>query len=236
MAGKKKTKVNVSIADNRLVIVFAGKISKKMLSDLYTDIRFSVADLKPGFDVICDYLDADVIVLNSIPTFQKISHYLASSNAGHIVRVMDTSRLSETQLGNYVNRVQGYHPVVAESMEEAEEKLANYQKRDGIRIYLYHTPVEFVSGDRQGDGDIFNISTSGIAVEHASFIPEIGSEVKFSISFSVQDEQKELFEFDATTVRSEGGSFFAARFNNVDEETRMRLWKILLDEALQEME
>lgn len=235
MAGKKKTTVKVNIADNRLVIVFAGKISKKMLSDLYTDIRFSVADLKPGFDVICDYLDADVIVLNSIPTFQKLTHYLASSNAGHIIRIMDTSRLAETQLGNLVNRVQGYRPVVVESMEEAEEKLANYQKRDGMRIYLYYTPVKFAAGEKEGDGDILNISTSGIAVEHASFLPDVDSEVTFSISFNAQDEQKELFELNATTVRTDGGSFFAARFNDVDEETRKRLWKILLNEALQEM-
>ncbi len=235
MAGKKKTRVNVNIADNRLVIVFAGKISKKMLADLYTDIRFSVADLKPGFDVICDYLDADVIVLNAISTFQKIAHYLASSNAGHIVRILDTRRLAETQLGNLVYRVQGYRPVLAESMEEAEEKLASYQKRDGIRIYLHYTPVKYVSGEREGDGDILNISVSGIAVEHASFLPDVGSAITFSLSFGVQDEQKELFELEATTVRHDGDTMFASKFNDVDEDTRKRLWKILLDEALQEM-
>lgn len=235
MAGRKKSRVNVNIADNRLVITFAEKITKKMLSDLYTDIRFSVADLKPGFNVISNFLDADVIVLNSIPTFQKISHFLASSGAAHIIRVMDTSRLAETQLGNLINRVQGYHPVVVSSLEEAEEKIEVYQKRDGIRIYLHHTPVKYVSGEQEGDGDILNISTSGIAVDHASFIPEIDSAIQFSLSFDGQGEEKELFELEATTVRRDGDSFFAARFNEIDEETKKRLWKVLLDEALQEM-
>ena len=235
MAVKKRSKVSVDIKKNRLQVSFVGKITKKMLSDLYTDIRFSVADLKPGFDVVADFLDAQVIVLNSIPTFQKITHFVASSGAGNVVRILDTERLAETQLGNLLIRVQGYRPIIAESIEEAEEKLEILQKRDGMRIYLHHTPVEYQIGEEKGDGDIYNISVSGIAVQDATKLPDVGTELSFTISFPNQKDENEIFEVKANTVRVEGESFFAAQFTGLEEDVKGRLWKVLLKEALEEM-
>lgn len=235
MAGRNKSKVTVDIGKNRLVITYVGKITKKVLSDLYTDIRFSVADLKPGFDVVGNFLDAQVIVLNSVSTFQKITHFVASNGASTIVRVMDTERLAETQLGNLNNRVQGYRPIIVASLEDAEEKIASLQKRNGMRIYLHYTPVEYHVDGEKGDGDILNISTSGIAVQEASLIPEVGSEVTFSISFPNQKEDTEIFEVKADAVRVEGNDFFAAQFKDIDEDVKSRLWKALLVELQEEM-
>lgn len=235
MAGRNKSKVTVDIGKNRLQITFSGKITKKVLSDLYTDIRFSVADLKPGFDVVSNFLDAQVIVLNSIPIFQKITHFVASNGASNIIRVMDTTRLSETQLGNLNTRVQGYRPVIVDSVDEAEEKIVQLQKRDGIRIYLHYTPVEYLVGDEKGDGDILNISTSGIAVQEATLVPPVETAVDFTISFPNQKGNTEIFELKAKTVRVQGDSFFAAQFIDIDEDAKSRLWKALLIEVQEEM-
>ncbi len=235
MAARKKSKVTVNIGENRLQITFFGKISKKVLNDLYTDIRFSVADLNPGFDVIADFLDAQIFVLEGIPTFRKITHYLASSGAGNIVRVLDSERLSETQLGNLGSRAQGYVPIIASSLEDAEEKLEKYQQRNGLRIYLFHVPVEYHLGEEKGDGDIKNISISGCAIESASLIPKIDDEVRVTLSFPKDEGMSDIIEVNARVVRTEGDSDFAVQFTNIDDTQKDELWKILLVELQDEM-
>lgn len=235
MAAVKKSKVTVNIGKNRLQIAFAGKISKKTLNDIYTDIRFSVADLKPGFDVVADFLDAHIFVLEGIPTFRKITHYLASNGAGNIVRILDSERLAETQLGNLVSRTQGYMPIVASSQEDAEEKLEKYQQRNGLRIYLFHAPVEYHLGEEKGDGDIKNISISGCAIESASIMPKVDDEIQVTLSFLRDVEMSNIIEVNARVVRTEGDSDFAVQFTNIDDTQKDELWKILLVELQDEM-
>ena len=48
-------KVKADIIENRLYFKFSGKAEKDDLDKLYTDVRFLVADLTPGFDVIKDF-------------------------------------------------------------------------------------------------------------------------------------------------------------------------------------
>ena len=49
-----KAKVKTDIKKNRIYITLPSTIVKKDLEKIYSDIRFGVADLKPGFDVITD--------------------------------------------------------------------------------------------------------------------------------------------------------------------------------------
>lgn len=235
LAAAKKSKVTVNIGKNRLLITFVGKISKKIFNDLYTDIRFSVADLKPGFDVIADFLDAQVFVLEGIPTFLKIAHYLASNGAGNIVRILDSERLSETQLLNLVSRTQGYVPTIASSQEDAEEKLDKYQQRNGLRIYLFHAPVEYYLGEEKGDGDIKDISISGCAIESASLMPKVDDEIRVTLSFLRDAGMSNIIEVNARVVRTEGHSDFAVQFIDIDDTQKEELWKNLLAELQDEM-
>lgn len=54
MAGNQGSKVSADLKRNRLIITVSATASQKEAKKIYTDIRFCVADLQPGFDVITD--------------------------------------------------------------------------------------------------------------------------------------------------------------------------------------
>lgn len=235
MAAVEKSKVTVKIGENRLYITFAGRITKKVLNDLYTDIRFSIADLTPGFDVISDYRDAQVFILEGIPTFKKMMHYMASSGFGNLVRILDKERLSKTQLANLVQRIHGYRPIIVSSLEEAEEKLVKCKKRNGVRIHLFHVPVEYYLGEQKGDGDINNISLSGCAIESARLMPKVDDEVKLALSFPEKEGMSAVMKINSRVVRIDGESKFVVQFLDISDTQKDELWKILLAKLLDDM-
>jgi hypothetical protein len=66
-------KVTADRGKNRLYIKLSGKISKDEMNKLYTDVRFSVADLQPGFGVISDFTECSLAHLAGVSTFKKMA-------------------------------------------------------------------------------------------------------------------------------------------------------------------
>ncbi len=87
------SKVITDIEKNRLYITISGRVSKKDLTKLYTDVRFGVGDLQPGFDVITDLSECKLAALSGIPTFLKITNYLIDNNVGQVIRVLKKNSL-----------------------------------------------------------------------------------------------------------------------------------------------
>jgi len=83
----KTCKTSANIKKNRLTITAAEKITKKSMDSLYTEIRFCVADLKPGFDVITDLSACTLATLSGFTTYRKITNHLIISKVGRVVRV-----------------------------------------------------------------------------------------------------------------------------------------------------
>jgi hypothetical protein len=71
VGNRKSPRVTVDLKKNRLYITIAGRLNKKDLDGLYTDIRFGVADLQPGFTVINDLTKCTLAALSGLPTFKK---------------------------------------------------------------------------------------------------------------------------------------------------------------------
>ena len=115
--------VKADLKKNRLYITIAGRLNKKDLDGLYTDIRFGVADLQPGFDVITDLTECTLAALSGFSTFNKITDHLLANNVGKVVRIIDERRIIFKQILNSASRIKGYTAVYVKSLEEAENEL-----------------------------------------------------------------------------------------------------------------
>ncbi|MFH0783121.1 MAG: hypothetical protein V2B20_14390 [Pseudomonadota bacterium] len=121
--------VTVDIKKNRLVIKLRGIIPKKDAEQMYTDIRFCVSDLKPGFSVITDLTEARIGHLSAITTFKKITAYLTEKKVGPIIRVVGQGKIIFQQLAKLTDQTKGYRPMYAKTMEEAEVLLADLTEK-----------------------------------------------------------------------------------------------------------
>lgn len=88
-----KSKVVTTIGDNKITISFFGIITSRELGSIYTDVRFGVADLKPGFNVLADFTDCKFLYLNGLITFRKIFSFLLPSECGEMIRIIDHNRV-----------------------------------------------------------------------------------------------------------------------------------------------
>lgn len=95
---KRNSKVRADVKSNRLYITLSDAIQKKEMESIYTDIRFCVADLRPGFQVITDLTQARIGHLIGMTTFIKIMEYLAANKVGRIVRVVGKAKLVLQQM------------------------------------------------------------------------------------------------------------------------------------------
>ncbi len=231
---KKTLKVLPDIRKNKLHLTISGNITKKDLDALYTDTRFSVADLQPGFNVIADLSGCSLIHLNGIATFRKAVNYIIGNGAGNIVWVATPESLFYRQVMNAAQVISGYKPIYAATEEEAEEKLAKMVKRNGLRLHLHEFPVAYRVNDRSGQCVLIDISTSGCSVKSATQLPSVNEEILLIFNFQLQDIQPNIFKIKAKVVRIESDNF-AAVFIDLDKDTQEQLWKCLIAELQRDL-
>lgn len=123
MDRRKTLRATADIAKNRLYITIAGQVSKEDLDRLYTDVRFCVADLRPGFDVVNDLLECPFAALNGIPTFKKIANYLTHNKVGRVVRVIRERNIVFKQIVRVSAGLDGYKAIYVNTLEEADAEL-----------------------------------------------------------------------------------------------------------------
>ncbi len=224
----KKSKIETNLKENRITLVFAKILTKKDLDSVYTDVRFTVNDLKPDFNVISNFSETKFLYLNALGVFRKIFNFILSNDCGDIVRVIQDNRIIHKQLLNLALRVPGHVPNYAPTIDEAEAKLKKQQKRDGLRFNLLKHPVELTIESQTFHGTIRNISTSGsVIITNNVLKPEKNSIVE--VIFKLQDSKKEEINFSikSRVVRTEN-DLFAVTFINVDESTKKILWNCIV--------
>lgn len=123
-----QAKVRADIKENILYITLSGNIRKKHVESVYTDVRFGVADLKPGFTVITDLLHAKIGHLSGMNSFKKIMTYLLGNGVGKVVRIIGENSLILKQILRISAAIQGYTPIYVSSLEEAKTKIGEQQK------------------------------------------------------------------------------------------------------------
>lgn len=122
--------VTADIKRNRLLITLRGNVAKKDAERIYTDIRFCVSDLKPGFSVINNLTESRIGHLSTIETFKKITSYLTEKQVGPVVRVVGRAKIIFQQMAKLTNMINCYQPIYAKTMEEAETILADLEQKN----------------------------------------------------------------------------------------------------------
>ena len=225
-----KAKVKADIKKNRLYFTIEGRLTKKELESLYTDVRFCVADLKPGFDVITDLTGCTLATIGALPTFVKISSYLICSQVGYVVRVIDDSNIIFKETLNFAEKFQGYQTINASSMEEAETTLDNVARRDGVRLNLRRQAVSYNSETMSGKGKVLDISISGCAIQKATVLPAPEDELTMIIEFPLEGEDCSSFTIPCRVVRVEERGF-AVQYLAMEDEQREQLWQCMIRET-----
>lgn len=226
--------VRADIPNNRLYISVGGKLSREILDNLYTDIRFCVSDLQPGFNVITDLTECTLAALNGVPTFKKITSYLIDNRVGIVVRVINTNNLVFKQFLNLTAKMQGYKAIFVSTIEDAEEKLIQAEKRQSLRFQLNKHNINFLVNDEMGEGFIYDISTGGCAIELATMQPIVGDEIIVTIPFDKTDNLLNSFNANARVIHV-NNDYFSVQFNEYDEELEEDLWNRLVYESNREI-
>ncbi len=122
---KKKAKVVADIKKNRLYITFDQDVLRSDIEGIYTDIRFCVADLQPGFDVVNDLSNSRLGHLSGIRTFMKITDFLAANQVGKVIRVLGKQSILFKQITKLSRKIEGYKPLYVSTLQDAEELLTS---------------------------------------------------------------------------------------------------------------
>ncbi len=226
MADKQRPKVTADIKHNRLYITLPSDASKKVLEKVYTDVRFCVADLKPGFDVVSDLSQCTIGHLNGISILRKIMNYLVVNQPGEVVRVVGKRSLIFKQLMRIAARFQSYKPIYVTTLEEAEEQLTNSTKRTGLRFHIHRHQVEYKINQEEGEGNLVDISISGCAIKGATTPLSIGEEISITIPFHQDQETLTSFTLTAKVVRTQD-DLFAVQFVDLGDDQKTQLYNCL---------
>ncbi|WP_028317945.1 PilZ domain-containing protein [Desulfobulbus elongatus] len=230
--GQRRVKATADIKKNRLHVVISGTIDAKTLEKLYTDVRFCVADLKKGFNVVSDVSDCNLLYITGLPIYKKIIDFLIGHQVGAIVRIIRDDNVSFKQLINFSEQIHCYRALYAESREEAEQKLEELAQRDGLRFSLSTMPIQYERNGQTNIGSVIDISVSGCDIQSRSAPPAVDDELGITIEFGPQENPDERFQMRARVVRSEErNGQFAVQFLDLDEEHRDRLYKRLAGEV-----
>jgi len=227
---KAQVKAKANLQKNRLHITASGNIDAKLLEKLYTDIRFCVADLKPGFQVLSDISQCQLFYITSLPTYKKIIDFLIAQRAGGIIRIIKHNNISCKQVINLSERIGGYSPLYVHSVEEAEQRLEEIVPRDGIRLILRHLLLTYDCPAGSGKGTIADISISGCAVENATLPLPLDLVLDGAITFAPHPPLIGSVQLKAKVVRSDGNRF-AVHFLDLVEECKEQFFQRLVHEV-----
>jgi hypothetical protein len=226
---KKKSKVTVDIKKNRLYITAPSTATKVEMEKIYTEVRFCVADLKPGFDVVTDLSQCTIGHLNGIPTLKKIMKYLVMNNMGRVVRIVGDISISFKQILAMASKIQCYKPVYVNTYEEAEEELSYTIKPKGLRFEINKRPIKYSINQQEGTGYLVDVSVSGCAVQESTVALIENAEVSITIPLYQEQDDLTSFTLPAKVVWVRGDRF-AVQFLDIDDDLKEQLHKSLVNE------
>ncbi len=218
----------VDIKNNRLYLKFSGGVSRKQLDKLYTDVRFAVADLLPGFSVINDLTECTLCHISGIATYRKISKYLISNGVRDVIRIINNDSLVLKQFLNFASRFAEYIPIYVSNIKEAEEQLDKSNERNRLSFHFASLPtVNYTANNMNGEGHILNISTRGCKIFSTTFPPAIDQEIDIVISFHAGETARKTFSTKACIIRIDTDGF-AVEYSDLSEKRKEELWQDLL--------
>lgn len=222
--------VKVDIKRNRLYCAWEGNVSKSDLDACFTEVRFCVADLKPGFSIVFDLTSCGFVYLEVISTYKRIVKYLMGQGVKEVVRIVNDEQLVRTQFSNLSLRLQGFDPVIVKTPEEAENYLENSTKRDCIRLNLLEKKVTYFIEEQPIPASLGDISAGGCGIETTAKVPENGQDIKVKFVLTGKKQQMHEFELEGRVVRHFQGGF-ALEFVPLSMEDKQMLLECITYES-----
>jgi len=234
MAGKVLSKVTADLKKNRLCVVIASTVTKTELNKVYTDIRFCVADLKPGFDVITDLSCCTIGHLSGLATFKKIMDYLVVNKVGRVIRIVGGTNIVFKQLLAIAAKFQSYKPIYVATLQEAEEVLRDPADPEALWFQIHRRQVDYSVDSENGKGQLLDISTSGCTVQGETTALTIDQELSLTLSlYRAQDELASIAL--KSKVVSVAENQFAVAFHELDQDRKDELYQCLVTEVRRDM-
>jgi hypothetical protein len=225
MTGNKlEVKATTDIGRNKLHLKISGDVDTNSLEKLYTDIRFCVCDIKPGFDVIVDTSQCNLLYVTSLPIYKKIIDYLISKKVGQVIRIVKDHSIIQNQFKNFTKKIQCYKASYAQDAEEAEEKLKIFKRRHEARFQLFGLTVEYRIQDVPGKGLLVDISTGGCAFELSTNPMPVDTEVILTLNFNEHDRLTSNFTINSKVVRISNG-ICAVQFLDLENDKKELLYQ-----------
>ncbi|WP_028584357.1 PilZ domain-containing protein [Desulfogranum mediterraneum] len=215
-----KPQIRLDQANNILYFSLLGQLKKQNIESLYTDIRFSVADLRPGFHVVADYSRCDFWYISAIPVLNKIIEFLLSQEVGSTIRIVRKDNTLFRQFLQLHDTIQGYKPIYVSSREEAEKLLTDDAiiiDRKGKRYPTSNLEVRIETPRENGTGTIIDISTSGCKIAAVPFAVECYETIFLEFVLGSQGTAQASRRLKALVVRK-SEDFIAVEFMNITAE------------------
>jgi len=228
------SKVTADLKKNRLMVTIGSTVTKTELKKVYTDIRFCVADLKPGFDVITDLSRCTIGHLSGIGTFKKIMDYLVANRVGRVVRIVGGTNIVLRQLLGIATKFRCYKPIYVSSLQEAEELLLQPAEPEALCFQIHRRQVEYEIGSEKRMGQLVDISTSACTVQGETTALAIDQDLSLAVSLYREAEERSHFVLKAKVVSLEEERF-AAEFLDLDPERKEALYQCLVNEVRRDM-
>jgi len=228
--GRFSMKVRINKGKNRLYVKISGAVSKKALESLYTDIRFAVADLQPGFGLINDLTECKLCHITGVTTYKKISNFLVGNGVRDVIRIINKDSLVLKQFLNFASRYTEYIPIYVNTLQEAEDKLDNSNQKSRL-IFRFSNlpPVEYFSKGIKGEGRVRDIATSGCRINSATVVPDINEQLDLALAFNAPGNDPKTFSVKGYVVESENDKF-AVEYRELEDDEEDRFWQYLLRE------
>ena len=220
----------VDIKNNRLYLKFSGGVTRKELDRLYTDVRFAVADLLPGFSVVNDLTECTLCHISGIATYRKISKYLIRNGVRDVIRIIKSDSLVLKQFLNFASRFAEYIPIYVATIKEAEEQLDKANERNRLSFHFASRPsVNYSFNGVKGEGHILNISARGCKISSTTDLPAIDQNIDIVITFTANEIVRKTFSTKAHIIRIDNDGF-VVEYIDLSEKSKEELWQDLLQE------
>jgi hypothetical protein len=229
MTGLSKGKVRTDIKKNRLYIILPTSVNTRELERIYTEIRFGVADLQPGFDVVTDLSQCSIGHLSAVPVLRKITSFLVAHKVGRVVRIVGNMGLVLKQLIALSSKFHCYKPVYVLNMEEAEEELNFPSKPDGIQFQLHNKQLEYQLDGGNVQGEIVDISTGGCTIKGPT--DQLSPKMKLTVIIDLRrkDATDAVYTLSSKVVWVHNDTF-TVQFTDMDQNQKRQIYDSLTRE------
>jgi hypothetical protein len=119
--------VRADESKNRLYMTLVGMLDEETASEVVSEIEAAVGRLDPGFTIVNDISEFKPMSEDAVDKIEEGKALAAEAGVDATVRVTGESVIGKMQFERVGGGAESYHVATAETVEEAEELLAEFE-------------------------------------------------------------------------------------------------------------